>query len=84
VGAAHLVPADAVEPSWRRLDLRGAPLATFNPDLPIDWMLTVLLELMHPASREVADGRLPETKAERALIASITGALAAKGPRKNY
>jgi EmrB/QacA subfamily drug resistance transporter len=27
-GAAHVVPRDAARPSWRRLDLRGAALAT--------------------------------------------------------
>ena len=38
-------------------------------------MLTVLLELIHAASRELTTGRLPAAKAERALIASVTGAL---------
>jgi AcrR family transcriptional regulator len=54
---------------------RGQTCGAFNPDLPLDWMLTVLLELMHAASREVASGNLPEDTAERALIASVTGAL---------
>jgi AcrR family transcriptional regulator len=58
----------------RPLLKRGQASGAFNPDLPLDWMLTVLLELMHAASREVATGRLPEEKAERALIASVTGA----------
>jgi AcrR family transcriptional regulator len=57
----------------RPLLKRGQASGAFNPDLPLDWMLTVLLELMHAASREVATG-LPEEKAERALIASVTGA----------
>lgn len=61
----------------RPLLSRGRADGSFNADLPIDWMLTVLLELIHTASREVTAGRLPEAKAERALIASVTGALAA-------
>lgn len=59
----------------RPLLKRGQASGAFNPDLPIEWMLTVLLELMHAASREVTTGRLPDEKAQRALIASITGAL---------
>jgi AcrR family transcriptional regulator len=54
---------------------RGQASGAFNPDLPLDWMLTVLLELIHAASRETATGNLPEDTAERALIASVTGAL---------
>jgi AcrR family transcriptional regulator len=59
----------------RPLLKRGRASGAFSPDLPIEWMLTVLLELIHAASREVAAGRLPEDKAERALIATIVGAL---------
>jgi TetR/AcrR family transcriptional regulator, mexCD-oprJ operon repressor len=59
----------------RPLIKRGQASGAFNPDLPIAWALSVLLELMHAASREVTNGNLPEGKAERALIATITGAL---------
>jgi AcrR family transcriptional regulator len=60
----------------RPLLKRGQASGAFNPDLPLDWMLTVLLELIHAASREVTTGRLPADKAERALIATIAGAFA--------
>ena len=63
----------------RPLLKRGQTSGAFNPDLPLDWMLTVLLELIHAASREVSAGALPADKAERALIASITGAFAPPG-----
>ena len=43
---------------------RGQASGAFNPDLPVAWMLTVLLELIHASSRELATGRLPEDKAE--------------------
>jgi TetR/AcrR family transcriptional repressor of mexCD-oprJ operon len=60
----------------RPLLKRGQASGAFNPDLPLDWMLTVMLELIHAASREVTTGRLPADKAERALIATIGGAFA--------
>jgi hypothetical protein len=53
---------------------RGQASGAFNPDLPLDWMLTVLLELIHLASREVTAGRLSEDLAERALLATVVGA----------
>jgi AcrR family transcriptional regulator len=69
----------------RPLLKRGQANGAFNPDLPIDWMLTVLLELIHAASRDVSAGTLPEHKAERALIASVTGAFSRpdKHPQRN-
>jgi AcrR family transcriptional regulator len=60
----------------RPLLRRGQASGAFNRNLPMDWMLTVLLELIHAASREVTTGRLPVDKAERALIATIGGAFA--------
>lgn len=59
----------------RPLLKRGQHSGVFNPDLPIEWMLTVLLELIHAASREYSTGRLPEEKAEAALIKTALGAL---------
>jgi AcrR family transcriptional regulator len=56
---------------------RGRTAGDFNRELTLDWMLTVVLELIHSASREVTAGRLAAADAERALIASVTGALAA-------
>ena len=61
--------------------LGSPPLATgqaggaFNRALPVDWMLTVVLELIHAATREVSAGRLPDEAAERALLTTVTGAL---------
>jgi AcrR family transcriptional regulator len=61
----------------RPLLKRGLASGAFNPQLSVDWMLTVLLELVHATSREVTAGRLPEAQAERTLIATASGALAA-------
>ena len=62
---------------------RGQASGAFNPELPVDWMLTVLLELIHAASREVTAGRLPDDRAQRALLATVSGALSptAEKPR---
>ena len=60
----------------RPLLKRGQASGAFNPDLPLDWMLTVLLELIHAASLAVTTGRLPADTAEPALIATIRGAFA--------
>lgn len=62
----------------RPLLARGRASGAFNAELSVEWMLTVLLELIHAASREVSAGRLPEAEAERVLVASVTGALSAR------
>jgi AcrR family transcriptional regulator len=55
---------------------RGRESGAFAADVPLHWQLTVVLELVHAASREVSAGRLREDEAERALLASVAGALA--------
>lgn len=64
----------------RPLLKRGQQSGAFNPDLPIDWMLTVLLELIHAASREYSTGRLPEDRAQAALTATVLAALSNQQP----
>ncbi len=54
---------------------RGQASGAFNRELPLDWMLTLILELIHAASREVSGGRLSEDAARRALLASVSGAV---------
>jgi TetR/AcrR family transcriptional regulator, mexCD-oprJ operon repressor len=61
--------------TMRPLLERGQASGAFNPDVPVDWLLTVVLELVHAACRDVSGGRLPEEVGERALLASVTGAL---------
>jgi hypothetical protein len=55
---------------------RGQERRAFNPEVPAEWLLTVVLELVHAASREVIAGRLPEAVAYRALLAAVLGAVA--------
>jgi AcrR family transcriptional regulator len=58
---------------------RGRREGAFNRQLPVEWMLTVLLELIHAASRAASSGALTEAEAEQALIATAVGALSAPG-----
>jgi AcrR family transcriptional regulator len=59
---------------------RGRSSGAFNAGLPIEWMLTVALELIHAASRAVSSGSLSEATAEDALVASTLGALLPRDP----
>jgi AcrR family transcriptional regulator len=54
---------------------RGQASGSFDSDLPVDWMLTVVLELIHAASRDASSGRMSQRAAEQALIRSVVGAL---------
>ena len=57
---------------------RGQQSGAFNPDVPTGWLLTVLLELVHTASREMSGGRLSADRAEQALLATALGAMLGK------
>lgn len=59
---------------------RGQAAGVFNPELPLEWMLTVVLDLMHAASREFSAGRLSESEAERVLTDTVLGALSPTHP----
>src|SRR5215208_4105413 len=63
----------------RPLLKRGQASGDFNRDLPLEWMLTVVLELIHAASRDATSGRMSQKAAELALIASVIGALSPRG-----
>jgi AcrR family transcriptional regulator len=54
---------------------RGQASGSFNAELPLDWMLTVILELIHAASRDATSGSMSQKSAERALIDTVVGAL---------
>ena len=60
---------------------RGQADGSFDDEVPVQWLLTVVLELVHAASREVSAERLTDRDAERVLLRSVTGALAAPARR---
>ncbi len=56
---------------------RGQAAGAFNPDLPLEWMLRVLLELIHVASLSVTNGTLAAEQAEQVLVETTLGAFSA-------
>jgi AcrR family transcriptional regulator len=62
--AARTAPATGVV---RELIRRGQDSGVFDPELPADWLLGAVVDLIHAASRQVSAGRLDAATAERAL-----------------
>jgi AcrR family transcriptional regulator len=71
---ARLEPA--LEPV-RTLIRRGRRSREFDPALPVEWTIGVLTELIHAASRQVSAGTMHPRAAERVLLRTAVGALAA-------
>jgi AcrR family transcriptional regulator len=59
----------------RAVIVRGQAAGEFDPDLPTDWLMVVLLDLIHSASRQVSAGALSAREAERALLRSAAASL---------
>jgi AcrR family transcriptional regulator len=58
------------------LIVRGQQSGEFDPDLPPQWLLTVVVDLMHTAARQVSFGAMSAQSAERALLRSAAALLA--------
>ena len=54
---------------------RGQRDGSFRPGAPAVWHLSMLLALVHAASGELSAGRIPASKVEAELIASVLGAI---------
>ena len=76
---ARLAPA--LEP-LRSLVRRGQESGDFDPDLPPEWLVGILLDLIHAASAQVTAGAMDAAAAERALLRSATAALASHRQRR--
>ena len=63
----------------RRLILRGQRSSEFDPELPAEWLIGVITDLIHAASRQVTAGAMAADAAEQVLLRTARGALA--GPR---
>jgi TetR/AcrR family transcriptional regulator, mexCD-oprJ operon repressor len=70
---ARLEPALA---PLRALIRRGQRSGDFDPDLPAEWLIGILLDLIHAASAQVTAGAMDAAGAERALLRSAAAALA--------
>jgi AcrR family transcriptional regulator len=69
---ARTAPATALV---RAVLVRGQRSGEFDPDLPTDWLMSVLLDLIHSASRQVSACAISASDAERALLRSAAAAL---------
>lgn len=74
---ARLAPALA---PVRDVIARGQREAAFDPNLPAEWLLSTVLDLIHSASRQVTGGAMDAATAERALLRTATAALTAHRP----
>jgi len=70
---ARLAPALA---PVRSLIARGQRDGAFDPELPAEWLLGTVLDLIHAASRQVTAGAMDAEAAERALLRTAAASLA--------
>jgi AcrR family transcriptional regulator len=63
----------------RALIIRGQRSGEFDPELPADWWLGVLTDVIHAASRQVSAGAMTSAAAERALLRTARAALLSRG-----
>jgi AcrR family transcriptional regulator len=69
---ARLAPALA---PVRALIARGQRDGSFDPDLPGEWLLSTVIDLIHAASRQVTGGAMDPAAAESALLRTATATL---------
>jgi AcrR family transcriptional regulator len=67
----HVPMLDQLEP----LIERGQRQGVFRSDLPVGWHLAVIRAIVHAASREIQGGRIPESKAEEAMLSTAISAI---------
>ncbi len=70
---ARLAPALA---PVRALIERGQRDGVFDPELPAEWLLSTIIDLIHAASRQVTGGAMDADSAERALLRTAGATLA--------
>ena len=59
----------------RALLRRGRRSGEFDPELPVEWMIGVITDLIHAASQQVSAGAMRPSAAERVLLRSALGVL---------
>lgn len=64
----------AVQPI-HSLVIRGQRSREFDTTLPPDWLLGLLIDMIHAASAQVSEGTMDTTTAEQALLRSATAVL---------
>jgi len=64
----------------RSLIRRGRRSGEFDPELPVEWTIGVITDLIHAASAQVSTGAMPPRKAERVLVRTAAAALTGHRP----
>jgi AcrR family transcriptional regulator len=64
----------ALEPV-RAVLARGQRIGEFDPELPIEWLIGILTDIIHAASRQVSVGAMEPDDAERVLLRTARSAL---------
>lgn len=59
----------------RSLIRRGRRNGEFDPELPVEWMIGVITDLIHAASAQVSTGAMRPREAERVLLRTAGAAL---------
>jgi AcrR family transcriptional regulator len=59
----------------RSLIRRGRRSGEFDPELPVEWMIGVITDLIHAASAQVSTGAMRPREAERVLLRTAGAAL---------
>ena len=65
----------------RALITRGQRSGAFDPELPVEWLIGTITDLIHAASREVTAGAMTPASAERALLRTAAAALSSHRQR---
>jgi AcrR family transcriptional regulator len=63
----------------RTLIVRGQRAGEFDPALSADWLIGVITDVIHAASRQVSAGAMSPEEAERALLRTAGGVLLSRG-----
>jgi hypothetical protein len=59
----------------RSLIRRGRRSGEFDPELPVEWTIGVITDLIHAASGQVSAGTMRAQEAERVLVRTAAAAL---------
>lgn len=54
---------------------RGQVGGEFDPEIPVEWLIGTLTDLIHAASRQVSAGAMESDEAERLLLRTVRGVL---------
>ena len=66
----------------RSLIRRGQRSGEFDSELPVEWLIGVITDLVHAASRQVSIGSMSAREAERVLLRTVRAALASHPTRQ--